>query len=69
MQAGGWPIAMDEEEWDPEEHTWQRVDRYYAHLTGAYAFYDIDAFPSFDEDESGGIRVSIELIAAQKFIP
>ena len=67
MQAGGWPIAMDEEEWDPEEYTWQRVERYYAYLTGWLAFFEIEAIPNrFGPDANGKsfgtITVSVQSI-------
>ena len=39
MQVGGWPISMDDEEWDPKAYTWQIVDSHYVFLTGRHAFY------------------------------
>ena len=52
MLAGGWPIAMDDEEWDSNEYTWQRVDGHYVFLTGRHAFYKIQTENSFrDGDE------------------
>ena len=58
IQAGGWPMSMDEEEWDAEEHPWQRIDRLYASLTGFHTFYAFSPTPGSSESEYGEIRVS-----------
>lgn len=52
MQIGGWPMTMDEEEWDENDHTWQNVERYYFDLTGSYIFYDIKASYSRFQDKN-----------------
>ncbi|XP_043278236.1 endothelin-converting enzyme homolog [Venturia canescens] len=57
LRAGGWPIAMDDEEWDSEVYTWQEVERDYARLTGAYTFFDLRVGPSQDENEYGRIMI------------
>ncbi|KOC67601.1 Neprilysin-1 [Habropoda laboriosa] len=40
-RAGGWPLIMEEGEWDEYMYKWQRVDDYYAHLTGLNSFFDV----------------------------
>lgn len=42
MQTGGWPMTMDEEEWNENDHSWQNIERYYFRLTGSYIFYDME---------------------------
>lgn len=41
MRTGGWPMAMDPEEWDSDEYSWQAVEHYYFHITGSYVLYKI----------------------------
>ncbi|XP_051175091.1 neprilysin-like [Leptopilina boulardi] len=38
---GGWPIAMDPQEWDPEEFTWQQIDKFYTRLIFSPAFFSL----------------------------
>lgn len=40
-RIGGWPMIMEPEEWDETEHSWQKVDDYYAILTGYNSLYNI----------------------------
>ena len=47
IRNGGWPIAMETEEWDAEEFTWQRIDKYYLKLTGSSALFDIQISPDY----------------------
>lgn len=51
-RIGGWPIIMEDEEWDESEYTWQRVDQYYAALTGFNTFYSLGAYYSYDQNET-----------------
>ena len=57
IQAGGWPIVMDDEEWDPKEYTWQIVDSRYVFLTGRHSFYGIETHENIYEGNQG-IKVS-----------
>ncbi|KAK0174171.1 hypothetical protein PV328_007280 [Microctonus aethiopoides] len=41
VQVGGWPMTMDREEWDEDNHSWQSIEEHYFHITGAYTFYKI----------------------------
>ncbi|KAK0083264.1 hypothetical protein PV326_006824 [Microctonus aethiopoides] len=43
IQVGGWPMALDPEEWDEKEHSWQSVEHDYFHITGDYVFYGVSA--------------------------
>lgn len=43
-RIGGWPLIMEDEEWDESEYTWQKVDDYYAALTGFNTFYELDTY-------------------------
>ncbi|XP_043277427.1 neprilysin-11-like [Venturia canescens] len=45
LHAGGWPIAMDEEEWDADENDWEKVANSYTRLTGSHVFYDVIVSP------------------------
>lgn len=49
IRNGGWPIAMELGEWDIEEFTWQRIDKYYLKLTGLSALFDIQISPDYRE--------------------
>ncbi|XP_076240019.1 uncharacterized protein LOC143182696 [Calliopsis andreniformis] len=40
-RIGGWPLIMEEDEWDAEIYKWQNVDNYYAHLIGLTSLFDI----------------------------
>ncbi|XP_047344151.1 endothelin-converting enzyme 1-like [Vespa velutina] len=51
-RIGGWPMIMEPEEWDETEHTWQKVDDYYAILTGYNSFYNIEVHISHFGNES-----------------
>ncbi|KAK0169102.1 hypothetical protein PV327_002848 [Microctonus hyperodae] len=41
LQVGGWPMTLDPEEWDENEHSWQSVEHDYFHITGSHVFYDV----------------------------
>ncbi|KAI4501887.1 hypothetical protein M0802_003222 [Mischocyttarus mexicanus] len=43
-RIGGWPLIMEPEEWDETEHTWQKIDDYYAALTGYNTFYNLHVY-------------------------
>ncbi|XP_014600276.1 PREDICTED: neprilysin-1-like [Polistes canadensis] len=43
-RIGGWPLIMEPEEWDETEHTWQKIDDYYAALTGYNTFYNLRVY-------------------------
>lgn len=58
LRAGGWPIAMDQEEWDADEHSWQDVADSYVHLTGSHVFYKMTAVGPHGEADHGMIGVS-----------
>ncbi|XP_057332174.1 neprilysin-11-like [Microplitis mediator] len=45
MQVGGWPMIIDAEEWDENEHSWERIEHYYFDITGNYTFHSIDPMP------------------------
>lgn len=50
-RIGGWPMIMEPEEWDETEHSWQKVDDYYAILTGHNSLYSIEVYASpFEND-------------------
>ncbi|XP_054014694.1 neprilysin-4-like [Hylaeus anthracinus] len=38
---GGWPLIMEDGEWDDLAYTWQKVDDSYARLTGNNALHDL----------------------------
>lgn len=40
-RIGGWPLIMEEDEWDDELYTWQYVDDYYASLIGSNSLYKL----------------------------
>ena len=46
---GGWPMAMEPQEWDPEEFTWQQIDNFYFQLTHTSAFYSVNVKTVNDE--------------------
>lgn len=52
MQVGGWPMTLDREEWNEDDHSWQSIEHEYFHLTGSYVFYKIQHLRSdyFDMD-------------------
>ncbi|XP_017877893.1 neprilysin-like isoform X2 [Ceratina calcarata] len=41
-QHGGWPMAMPVNEWDPNETSWQKIDKHYVTLIGNSAFYNLE---------------------------
>ncbi|KAK2579846.1 hypothetical protein KPH14_007530 [Odynerus spinipes] len=43
-RIGGWPMIMEDEEWGESEYTWQKVDDYYASITGFNTFYNLNAY-------------------------
>ncbi|XP_076623898.1 uncharacterized protein LOC143343172 [Colletes latitarsis] len=40
-RAGGWPLIMEEDEWDEQIYKWQQVDDYYARLIGLNSLHDL----------------------------
>ncbi|XP_051164437.1 neprilysin-1-like [Leptopilina boulardi] len=38
---GGWPMAMELSEWDPQEFPWQQIDRNYLKLSSSSPFYEL----------------------------
>ncbi|XP_015113424.1 neprilysin-21 [Diachasma alloeum] len=40
---GGWPMAMNFDDWKEDDRSWQEVDANFANLTTYYAFYTITA--------------------------
>ncbi|KAG7208458.1 hypothetical protein KM043_014684 [Ampulex compressa] len=44
-RIGGWPLIMEPDEWDENVYTWQKVDDYYARLTGFNSFHDVHVVP------------------------
>ncbi|KAK9306217.1 hypothetical protein QLX08_002963 [Tetragonisca angustula] len=46
-RAGGWPLIMEEDEWDQKIYKWQNVDDYYARLTGLNSFHDVHASTNY----------------------
>nr|XP_034190777.1 endothelin-converting enzyme homolog [Osmia lignaria] len=40
-RVGGWPLIMEEEEWDEQIFKWQTIDDYYANIIGLNAFHDL----------------------------
>ncbi|XP_024884012.1 neprilysin-like isoform X1 [Temnothorax curvispinosus] len=40
-RIGGWPLIMEQDEWNEQEYSWQKVDDQYVRLTGRNAFYDV----------------------------
>ncbi|XP_043510227.1 endothelin-converting enzyme homolog isoform X2 [Frieseomelitta varia] len=46
-RAGGWPLIMEEDEWDQTIYKWQNVDDYYARLTGLNSFHDVHASTNY----------------------
>ena len=57
MQTGGWPIAMDDEEWNSDEYDWQTIERHYSHLTGWHSFYKIVARSIHGPKNYGDVKV------------
>ncbi|CAD6215640.1 GSCOCG00000452001-RA-CDS [Cotesia congregata] len=41
IQVGGWPMIIDAEEWDENDHSWQQIEHYYFDVTGSYTFHKI----------------------------
>ncbi|XP_024884014.1 endothelin-converting enzyme homolog isoform X3 [Temnothorax curvispinosus] len=41
-RIGGWPLTMEQDEWNEQEYSWQKVDDQYVRLTGRNAFHDIN---------------------------
>nr|XP_031825589.1 neprilysin-3-like [Nomia melanderi] len=52
-RIGGWPLIMDDDEWDEELYKWQYVDDYYAHLTGLNALHDVQVSAPWDSETEG----------------
>lgn len=50
MHVGGWPMAMEEQEWDEDENNWRRIEDYYFLIGGKHVFYNFDAPPYKDKD-------------------
>lgn len=46
-RAGGWPLIMEEDEWDQKIYKWQNVDDYYVRLTGLNSFHDVHASTNY----------------------
>ncbi|XP_071875858.1 uncharacterized protein [Bombus fervidus] len=46
---GGWPLIMEEGEWDEEIYNWQIVDDQFARLLGFNAFHDLYYIPLSSE--------------------
>lgn len=42
---GGWPLIMEEGEWDEDIYNWQIVDDQFARLLGFNAFHDLHYVP------------------------
>ncbi|XP_078051173.1 neprilysin-1-like [Augochlora pura] len=40
-RIGGWPMVMEEDEWDEELYNWQYVDDFYAGLTGENSLHEM----------------------------
>ncbi|XP_043685950.1 endothelin-converting enzyme 1-like isoform X2 [Vespula pensylvanica] len=57
-RIGGWPMIMEPEEWDETEHSWQKVDDYYAILTGHNSLYSIEVYVSPFENDTYVIMTS-----------
>ncbi|XP_076643584.1 uncharacterized protein LOC143353865 [Halictus rubicundus] len=49
-RIGGWPVIMEEDEWDDELYKWQYVDDYYARLIGLNSLYDVAVDTPWDWD-------------------
>lgn len=41
-QIGGWPLAMNTEEWNEKEYNWQKVDDFYSRLIGENGFFSFE---------------------------
>ncbi|XP_034943177.1 uncharacterized protein [Chelonus insularis] len=39
MQVGGWPIAIDPQEWDENQNSWQDIEQHYLEIIGSYVFF------------------------------
>ncbi|XP_066593251.1 uncharacterized protein [Prorops nasuta] len=42
---GGWPIAMETDEWSEKNYNWTKVDKYYGRLVGKFAFFHLLTSP------------------------
>ncbi|XP_011861285.1 PREDICTED: neprilysin-11-like [Vollenhovia emeryi] len=52
-RLGGWPMIMEPDKWDEQEHSWQKVDDHYMRLTGRNAFHDV----RIQEDNSNVVEI------------
>ncbi|XP_053978634.1 endothelin-converting enzyme homolog [Hylaeus volcanicus] len=44
-RIGGWPMIMEDDEWNEDLYKWQLVDDYYASLTGLNSLHDLSSDP------------------------
>ncbi|TGZ57711.1 hypothetical protein DBV15_08331 [Temnothorax longispinosus] len=52
-RIGGWPLIMEQDEWNEQEYSWQKVDDQYVRLTGRNAFYDVSVVNiDYDSNET-----------------
>ncbi|KZC05312.1 Neprilysin-2, partial [Dufourea novaeangliae] len=49
-RIGGWPLLMEEDEWDEDTYQWQHVDDYYARLIGLNSLHDLKVDTPWDSD-------------------
>ncbi|XP_017889316.1 membrane metallo-endopeptidase-like 1 [Ceratina calcarata] len=54
-RVGGWPLIMEENEWDEKMLMWQNVDDYYALLIGLNSFHDVH----IDIDYLDGMKMNL----------
>ncbi|XP_043277492.1 neprilysin-11-like [Venturia canescens] len=69
IETGGWPITMDEEEWDGNEHAWQKVADDYTRLTGSHVFYQIEAMGPHTEADHGIITIRPQELPLSEHMP
>ncbi|XP_076377892.1 uncharacterized protein LOC117219826 [Megalopta genalis] len=48
FRIGGWPMLMEDDEWDEELYTWQYVDDYYAGLIGENILHEMTVTVPWD---------------------
>lgn len=65
-RAGGWPLIMEEDEWDQKIYKWQNVDDYYARLTGLNSFHDVHASTNYWIHKGLNLFVSTYIICESK---
>ncbi|XP_076277818.1 uncharacterized protein LOC143207852 [Lasioglossum baleicum] len=67
---GGWPLIMEQGEWDDRIYNWQIVDDHFARLTGMSSFYDIFfAQLDYDANETLILDTPHLLVGIYKLLP